>query len=91
MERDRRRIAKPSGASEEQPHVSQQKIDSNIEPARGAQHHDREKSDERRKPDAGAPLPGRNPHVGRNHQQNNDRETRRIENVLAVNPQQEFR
>ena len=63
MQRDGQRIAEPDGAGNKQRGVAAEKEQRDVGALRGLQHKDRKKDEERRKPDAGAPLAGRYPHA----------------------------
>jgi len=55
------------------------------------QHQDGEEGEQGREPHRRAPLSGRDPHGRRRCQQHHDGEAGRVEDVLAVDPQHEFR
>jgi len=90
VQRDRERIAEPKGAREQERGVAGEEEDRDVGAARGVQHQDGAKGDERCEPDAGAPLAGRDPHVIGEHEQRHDGEAGRVEHVLAVAPDHEF-
>lgn len=63
MHRNRQGIAEPEGASEQQRRMGAEKVQRDVRPPRCLQHQNREKREQRGKPDAGAPLTRRNPDV----------------------------
>src|SRR5580704_12646715 len=91
MQRNGPRIAEPDRTRAEKGGMADEEIDRNVGAARRMQHHDGEETDQRREPDTGAPLAGRDPNSGRAQQQDDDGKAGGIEDMLAVDPQQEFR
>ncbi len=91
MQRNRQRIAEPKGAREQKRGMASEEEDRDIGAARCLENEDGKEAKQRREPDRRAPLAGRNPHLVRGEQQDDDGEPRGIEDVLAIEPEDEFR